>query len=310
MFSCAFNLSPHGILIISLDEEKLLNVNERFLTLTGYSLSELSGISLSRIKIFMNERDHSAILDGLKKDGLVRDHEIEYKTKKNSVKYGVLSAEVIEIDNKQCAIISISDITERVHLEQEIMKISENERQKIGRDLHDDLGPHLIGIEVLSTVLKTSLNDRPDEIQGIDKIRQLIQEAITKTRGYARGLCPVYLMDHGLESALQELARNTEILYDIPCSFQYNNTGHSVNNTNATHLFRIAQEAIQNVIKHAQASHIEIELITDDNTLTLTVKDDGQGIQNLLKSHGMGMRIMNYRTRMIGGTIQIVPGKK
>ena len=133
-----------------------------------------------------------------------------------------LSTEKIMLMDQLCLIATIEDITEKKILEHEILTIGDRERQKIGQYLHDDLAPHLIGIEVMSTLLKKRIEERiVPTASEVEKIRSLIEEAISKTRRLSRGLCPVYLADNGLESLLQEMASNFKEVYGIACTFNY-----------------------------------------------------------------------------------------
>jgi signal transduction histidine kinase len=185
------------------------------------------------------------------------------------------------------------------------------ERQKIGRDLHDDLGPHLIGIEVLNTVLIQKIMDGIiPEAKDIEKIRLLIKDAIEKTRRLARGLCPVHLEDYGLESSLKELSSQVEDIYGIPCSFNYNDFPIIENISVLSNLYYIAHEAVYNAVKHAGAKTISIDLTCNGGIVTLEISDDGRGLSGKKKSDGMGLRIMRHRAQNIGADLDIKSDNK
>ncbi|NTW07763.1 MAG: hypothetical protein HGA29_07960 [Syntrophaceae bacterium] len=189
------------------------------------------------------------------------------------------------------------------------MNIADGVRQKIGQDLHDDLCAHLIGIEVLSKVL----SDKEKDLAGgnnvyAEKIRSLISEAVEKTRGLARGLCPVHMMASGLESALMELVENTEKTFGVTCLFECDEPVLINDNALATHLFYIAQEATQNAIKHGKAKLINIDLSSSGGKITLRITDNGSGISNAGSTKGMGLRIMSYRAKMIHAELNIEDG--
>lgn len=198
------------------------------------------------------------------------------------------------------------EVTERKMAEREVMKISERERKLIGQNLHDDLCPHLIGIEVLSDVLETKLRrKKATEADAAKKIKNLVQEAIGKTKGIARGLCPVHFLEHGLEYSLQELALNIEQIYGINCRFEYDTSTDIDDTMAASHLIYIVQEAIQNAIKHGSADTILIRLAHSRQGTYLTIEDNGSGYINGEKSKGMGLQIMQYRAKLIGADFSI-----
>jgi PAS domain S-box-containing protein len=201
----------------------------------------------------------------------------------------------------------ITDITERKQLEKEILDISERERQKIGNELHDDLGQHLIGIDVMTKVLKNNLKAKsPEDARYAGEINQLVKEAIKKTRMLARGLCPVYLVSHGLESSLEELAESTSSIFGISCSFNCPRHVPIRDNSLATHLFYITKESIHNAIEHGHSTKIAIDLLNNNNAISLSILDNGIGIPDMSRPFfGIGLRIMNYRARMIGATLQV-----
>jgi signal transduction histidine kinase len=201
----------------------------------------------------------------------------------------------------------VSAEQERKNLEQQILEISEREQRRIGQDLHDGLGQHLTGIELMTQTLEQKLSgkSKPEAAQAA-KIAQHVRDAIRQTRALARGLSPVELDANGLMSALDELAANVQNMFRVHCAFRCDQPVLIAENTVATHLFRIAQEAVSNAIKHGKARHIEIALTALPERLVLAVKDNGAGMPSDL-SHvtGMGLRIMHYRAAVIGGSLAI-----
>ncbi|MGO9139397.1 MAG: cache domain-containing protein [Syntrophales bacterium] len=306
MFSKAFRSSPNGICITSMQDSRFINVNNSLLHFTGYSLEEIVGKTPSELGIFPNTEEGYKISSSIEKQGHIRNQEIEFCTKSGEVRRGLLSAEIIELRGEPCMLTTIEDVTEWRRLEKDIMDIADRIRQKIGQDLHDDLCAHLIGIEVLSKVLSNRMREmRFEELTYAEKIRNLIMQAIEKARGLARGLCPVYLVDDGLASALKDLAVNTEKVFGISCLYNCDYPVYIHDNTIATHLFYIAQEAVQNAIKHGNAQHINIDLLSDNGRIILKIKDDGCGILEPIPTKGMGLRIMSYRAKMIHSSLDI-----
>jgi signal transduction histidine kinase len=204
------------------------------------------------------------------------------------------------------SVVILRDITETKRLTKQLMDIGDNVRQTIGQDLHDDLCPHLIGIGGLVSALKTTIAQNNCEGGRLaEKIVELIGEATSKARGLARGLCPVHLVAFGLQSALNEIAENTLLTANIHCSFSGDASLVIHDNTLATHLYYIVQEAVNNAVKHARASSIEISLMQEDDYIHFWIIDDGKGIEDRQQGKGIGMQIMKYRVLVIGAFLEI-----
>jgi PAS domain S-box-containing protein len=197
------------------------------------------------------------------------------------------------------------DITDRKELEKEILAISEREQHRIGQDLHDDLCQQLAGIEFLSKALQPQVKG-PAQAARLAEIAGLIRGAIEHTRRLARGLAPLELEAEGLMQALQSLAGRTTDVFRVNCAFNCPAPVLIRDLTTGTHLYRIAQEAATNSVKHGKAKRIEIELAPAPGGGVLFIKDDGVGFAGGGgDSAGMGLRIMRYRADMIGGTVSI-----
>ena len=201
------------------------------------------------------------------------------------------------------------DITELRRLEQEILDISDREQRRIGHDLHDGLSQQLAGVEFMSQVLHQKLSGRPGlkpEAANAAEIARLVRESIAHTRDLARGLTPVVLESEGLMSALQELAAGTSRLFDVECVFHCATPVLIHDNAVATNLYRIAQEAINNALKHGKARRIGISLVESPDRVVLAVRDNGSGLPaDAAHRRGMGLRIMHYRAGMIGGSLAV-----
>ena len=217
-------------------------------------------------------------------------------------------------------------------LEREILTISERERQKIAMDLHDDLCPQLIGIEVMTKMLQQRLGEKesadplalkvasetasrtvngtdsrtaskvPSEADRAGKIRALILDAIEKTRGLSRGLSPVNLVDRGFDVSLEELAAYVREVFHIACTLSCDTQAFE-DNSMATHAYYIAHEAVHNAVKHSKADNICICLTNQTKTVTLTIADNGIGLGSPKPGPGMGIRIMSYRASRIGALL-------
>ncbi len=200
----------------------------------------------------------------------------------------------------------LSDVSENKRLQRGILDVSGREQTRIGLDLHDGLGQVLSGVSFMGKALERKLADKGlEEVEDASEITRLINEAISQTRSVARSLYPVTLESDGLMAALEELAAHTENLFNISCDFTYNEQLLVDDNTVALHLYRIAQEAVNNAIRHGKARHIVISLQAGIKNV-LKISDDGTGFNTAeAERTGMGIDLMNYRANMIGSSIAI-----
>ncbi len=207
-------------------------------------------------------------------------------------------------------IASAVDITDRRQLEREVLEVSASEQRRIGQDLHDDLCQRLTATEFLAHTLALDLQARKaPEAAKAEKVATYTREAIARTRLLARGLIPVNVTGGGLIAALRELVLKSEELFRIKCQFKCPTPVQITCPETATHLYRIAQECINNAVRHGKATRIEIELETREDRVCLIVTDNGCGIsQPLPVTEGMGLRIMQHRAGMIRATLEIRPG--
>jgi signal transduction histidine kinase len=193
-------------------------------------------------------------------------------------------------------------------LQKELLEITDTEQRRIGHDLHDGLGQHLTGIAFMSKLMEQRLASKAvPETEDARKIAGLVNKAIGWTRDLARGLAPVDLdREEGLDSALRQLTEGTSELYGAPCRFESIGSAHFRNPPVAIHLYRIAQEALNNAIKHGRPQHVVVRLTRSGGVITISVEDDGIGFDPIyVRSGGMGLRIMRYRAKMISGKLEV-----
>jgi PAS domain S-box-containing protein len=208
--------------------------------------------------------------------------------------------------------ISIRDITERKRLEQEILDISGRERQSIGRDLHDGLGQELTGVALMLRGLAGRVQLRcPEAVDSVNEIVGLVNQSIENARSLARGLLPVRTETGGLACALRELASRSRDLYGLEVTFRAEIWPElTLDETDASHLYRIAQEALTNSARHGHATLVEIFLLVTRSTFLLCITDNGEGFREPMSPYtGMGLKIMKYRAGMIGADFDIAPNE-
>jgi len=198
------------------------------------------------------------------------------------------------------------EMAERERLERELLEISEREQRRIGQDLHDGLCQHLTGATLAGQVLEGKLAARNlPEAADANKVVELVEEGINLSRGLAKGLYPVEIEADGLMLALEDFAATSSKLFKVACRFECDLPVLIHDPATAGHLYRIAQEAAGNAIKHGKAKNILIRLDASEESTVLAIKDDGTGLPEVLpRSRGMGLRIMAHRAAMIGGLFQ------
>src|SRR5579863_97768 len=307
-------LDTVGALVSVLDPEgRIVRFNRACELTTGYALEEVRGKPIWDFFLHAEEIDHArSILSQLSADLLPQDFQSHWVTRHNEHRLIAWSCSMLPAsDGTPSYFIAAGiDITEREQLERALLDISAREQRRIGQDLHDGLGQHLTGIAFMAKVHEAKLAEKqmPDAADAA-KIVRLVNEAIHKTRVLARGLLPVVVSDsQGLMSALQVWAGEVEDLFGISCRFQCEAAVLVHDDTMATHLYHIAQEAVNNAIKHGQAQDILIHLSAEDGWGKLQIRDNGTGIQEDRSSnHGMGLHIMSYRAGMIGGRLEVRP---
>jgi PAS domain S-box-containing protein len=202
----------------------------------------------------------------------------------------------------------VRDLTERRRLERQILEISDRERRRISQDLHDSLGQLLTGIGFRCKSLENKLAARQlPEAATARQIAQLVAQAVEDARGLARGLQPVEPRPNGLAAALEDFAEQLGAVFGVTCTFVCDPPVELSDAAMANNLYRIAQEAAHNALKHGRARTVEIRLLRTVESVRLSIRDDGIGFdpQAAAESSGMGLQIMRYRAAMIGATLTV-----
>lgn len=204
------------------------------------------------------------------------------------------------------------DITERRYLETQVLNVSEDERQRIGRELHDSLRQSLTAIGYMAEALSADLESKSrPEAKEMRRLQHLIEQTAEEARAIAGGLLLADMKQGGLTAALQDLASRTEDLFGVPCRCVIRGDVPSLDEHVAIQLYRIAQEAATNAAKHSKSEKIEIRLSRNREGLLLSVMDTGKGLPSKKREGGgMGMDIMRYRAGIIGAKLQIDSSRK
>jgi two-component system sensor kinase FixL len=300
--------------IITIDERGLVeSMNPAAEKIFGYQAEEVVGKNVGMLMPAPYRAEHDGYVTNYLRSGQAKiigiGREVVGQRKDGTVFPMDLAVSEVRLAERRLFTGILRDITERRRLEQEILEIGDQERRRIGQDLHDGLCQHLAGIELMSQVLQQKLAAKSKtEAARAGEIARYVREAIGQTRSLARGLAPVTLESEGLASALHELAANTEKMFGLTCRMEGSASVTVAAAATATHLYRIAQEAVSNAIKHGKANEVVIRLETAGGRTMLSISDNGRGVPKILPpSDGIGLRIMRYRAGMIGGVLSITP---
>ncbi|MDZ4699025.1 MAG: response regulator [Rhodothermales bacterium] len=315
LLATAVRSSGEGMFITTAENEeespRIVYVNESMATMTGYTRDELLHQPIEIFEGPETNRDVLAEMGGELVRGEAFFAEILLYKKDHSrilVRWQI-SPVRDDTDRITHYVSVLRDITETRRLERELVEISEREQRRIGRDLHDGLGQQLTGLAFMARSLERKLQDiDEDAARAAMTIAELVNDTKSQARILARGLVTVDLAGTGIVRALEDLAANTEQMSAIPCTADCHIDTPLWDETVATHLYRICQEAVNNAIKHSGATHVNIELNQDGHQLLLAVRDNGAGIASTTPvDGGMGLRIMEFRAQMINATLNIRP---
>jgi two-component system sensor kinase FixL len=298
--------------IVTIDDRGVIeSVNPAAERIFGYSAAELVGQNVSVLMPSPHRERHDAYLGNYLKTGQAKiigiGREVVGRRKDGTIFPMDLAVSEVRLESRRLFTGFVRDITERKRLEKEILEISDLEQRRIGQDLHDGLCQQLAGIELMSEALARTLR-KESHAAGPQaaKITEHLREAIAATRRLARGLSPVSLEANGLMSALQELVLAVTKLFRTECRYQCGTPVLVRDNATATHVYRIAQEAITNAVRHGKARLVVVTLERQVDKARLTVTDDGIGLpRDLTDGPGMGLRIMKYRAGVIGASLEI-----
>jgi len=203
--------------------------------------------------------------------------------------------------------IQLGHLIERKRLERAVAEAAAAQQRYFAQELHDSISQELTGVSMMAGMLQKQLQDQvPEQAQLLATLIDHIREVQRQIRRLSRGLMPVEVDPHGLCHALRELAENCEQMHGVRCVADCSAAATVDHTETATEMYRIAQEALQNAVKHAEATELRITLQADDADTILTIQDNGRGLpEGGTRSAGSGQRIMRYRANLIGASLDV-----
>ena len=296
-------LSTASDAIITIDQRGIIvSANPATERIFGYGPNELVGQNLTR---YLATREAKIIGIGREVMGMRKDGSIF-----------PIDLAVSEVGQLGLFTGIIRDISDRRNLQSDILSIADDEQHRIGQDLHDSVQQELAGVGMLAQTLLSTMNRDASSIPAsvaeplkelVCKILAGLTRAHQEIRDISKGLVSTRLDSTGFMDSLRELAARTDTLKNVHCAFKCEDPIVISDSSTATHLYRIAQEAVTNALKHATPEHILIELGADDGHLVLQVADDGCGFDLEKTKAQMGLKTMRYRAGLIGGKLSITP---
>jgi PAS domain S-box-containing protein len=296
-----------GVVVLDVHSNIRL-VNRALVRLTGYEPAELVGRH-ARMLTLLGEaqyRDVKAEIDRRLKEADFFQLDVDCVRRDGTIYRAGCVFTPIEIGGEKLRLVVVEDVTQRRELEREIIEIANREQRRIGNDLHDGLGQELTGVALMLRGLVGRLRkEQSPSVGEAEEIVALVNNTIESARSLARGLSPVSVERGGLPSALRALATRVRETYGTPVRFRSKIWPQLTLDSGASnHIYRIAQEAVNNAIKHGHAREVIIDLHVTGETVTLIVSDNGKGLApGASLASGMGLKIMRYRATMLGGEV-------
>jgi PAS domain S-box-containing protein len=319
-FAKAFRAAPMRVSIGTLAEGRFVEVNDTFLRDHGFTREQVIGRTSPELGLWADPGERRRLVEALEHDGVVRDFEFHGQTKDGRIDITSLSAEVIQVGDEPCILAVATNITERRLAEEEIRRsrqelrdltarlqlVREEERTFIAREIHDELGQALTGLKLDLSWLKTRLRDT-DLLERVQSIVVRIDGTIDSVRRIATQLRPSVLDDLGLVAAIEWQAQEFERRTGIATGLEVQSAHPEVDGLRATTVFRILQETLTNVARHAEATRVEIALRATAAELTLDVRDNGRGIGDAEITGPRSLGLVGIRERAIacGGHLHI-----
>lgn len=320
-FSRAFHLSPILMLVTRLRDGLIINANDYFLRCMGLSREEVIGRSTLDLGLYEDPGVRQKMIAPLIRGETVRNLEVGVRIKGGRMDC-LISAATVDLGGEPHILSLALDITERKRSEQALREsgeqlralaerletVREEERRQIAREIHDDLGQCLTSLKLdLAWVARNWQRDTAAVEARLADMMQVMDQTIQSVRRISSELRPGVLDDLGLPAAVEWQAQEFERRTGIPCQVHCEEGLDQLESRRATALFRIFQESLTNIIRHAAATRVRVQLKLENGWVILRVRDNGRGLppKTLMRTEGLGLLGMRERAAALGGTFHL-----
>ncbi|MDM7923920.1 MAG: PAS domain-containing sensor histidine kinase [Pyrinomonadaceae bacterium] len=317
----AFRSIPVPLAVTRLSDGLLLEVNDQWVDLTGYSRDEAVGCTVIELKIYSVPSDREQLLTLLREKGVIRDLELPFRRRSGEERTAVVSAVQVTILGTECKILVARDITDKRKSEKQIIesrtrirdlaarliRLQDEERKRIAAELHDGLGQNLAIIRNHIAICLHQLSDQSVLREQLREMAETADSTIDEIREIAHNLRPYELDRLGLTGAMQSMIETVDSTSHISVDSHLNDAEGLLTKDAETSVYRIVQEALNNVIKHADATKATVSLQQVGHKVVVTVTDNGKGfdVSNRQGKNNFGLAGMAERARMLGATFQV-----
>lgn len=318
-FATLFRVSPVGTCITRLTDGVFLDVNEAFARIVDQTREELLGRSSLDLNYWLDPEDRSQLVRALVDRGAVRDWEVSFRRKDGRLGHSLRSLERIMLDGEDCILTTLSDITERKRIEEELnasrsrlevlsrqlIATQESERRYIARELHDQIGQSLTAIKLNLNAVQSSAHEIPT-LTILHETIAVVDQTLEQVRTLSLELRPSILDDLGLVAALRWYLDRQASRAGFTVQFAAELSNGDVSKEIETTCFRVTQEIVTNVVRHAHARNVRVEIRRLETELELFVQDDGVGFDpTAARGNSMGLSGMRERVMIVGGRMDI-----
>lgn len=309
-FDGAFRATPDAILLISLPDRRIVEVNPAFTALSGWSAADAVGKTTDELGVWTDPAD----LQRHRRDygrGPVRDSEFTLQSKSGRQLQVAVSTEDYRANGQHYLLSVCRDLTPQRRAEAQVLEASEGEQRRLGRELHDDVGQRITGLRYLADALAASLSEGPEIARDrANTIAEQLGQTSDQLRVIAHGLHPTAKDENDVARALETLARDVSSQFGAQVTFDASASPRwPPGDRTSIHLYRLAQEALVNARRHGNAEHVTLRLDAGDepDTYVLDIEDDGVGLSADWSEEGMGLATMRYRAAQLSGTLEVIP---